>query len=277
MRLQTSNSWQHALARFASIAGLAILSSPVFAACPQEFPDYSYCERRPENSTLVVLVAGLGFRDTWSALTRLIPKDPHLDNIDYLVYYSPQERDFDGNVARFAAILKNLPTKAKYTRRVYVGHSLGGMMVKWLTLGLASTQPGELPNSVLTFGTPLRTERFDIDMFRRTAAWVGWSKLSPLEKEALNDERVKNINRSWLTAVKTEPLIKVRQISVFGAADWVAPITQERPSDVSLFIEGNHSTILPKSPQDCSFLIFKAVMRDQSPSALPCILKDKPK
>ena len=142
-------------------------------------------------------------------------------------------------------------------------------------LGVAARQPAQLPDAVLTFGTPLDMDRFDVNAFLRLAAKFSFTYRTPLAKEVFNDARVREINAMWRDQVRSATLGKVAQVNVFGDEDNIAPVKGEKGADTAVQVRGSHSTILPKEADDCSFLILKAVIRDpKSVAGLSCLKKD---
>jgi hypothetical protein len=269
-------AWNHAPRFLAQLLGFIAAAATLSGSLAA--PDHDFMSRDNNNATLLVLVAGLAEKSTWTQLRKLIDSDAELSGIDYLVFHSPQELDLDGNVNRLAAILWNLPRSADYRRNVYIGHSIGGMIVKQLTLRLVQ-QPDRkhMPSMVVTFGTPFNADRFEMDLFRKAGATLFWFTRTPLEKQVFKYDRLKEINEAWRVAVKSPPLREVRQINVFGVQDSITPTQYESQSEISVFIRGDHMTILPNSVDDCSYTIFKALLRDQkAPLAeLPCVSRGR--
>jgi len=255
---------------------LSCQSSSAVGAEPELGGDY--LKRDKGNETLVVFVAGLAGERTWKPLVRLIDSDNDLSSIDYLVYHSPDSLDIDGNVSRLETILRDMQDKgSKHANEVYVGHSIGGTIIKQSLLRvIAQANQLNVPKLVITYGTPLDSDNFNISSWESLGARVLRGPLPPLRKEALNIDRLKKINEAWRTAVKTAPLSEVRLVNVFGVGDRTAPIEKESRSNVSVFIDGDHISIAsPTKSDDCSFVIFKAMVKNWTAvlNKIPCILK----
>lgn len=251
------------------------------------FPDARYRDQENSNGLFLVLVAGLGQEKTWAPLTALIEKDKDLRFIDYLVYYAQREYDLEQNVNRLQTILDELQVRtAKHPQRIYVGHSLGGLMIRRVVLKAlnpvrtttkaTNTQrlPVNLPTMVVTFGTPFDTPKFDLRMYWLAAAKFSYPWSSPFVKEVLNDRRVEEINTAWR---RTEPIQKIPQANVFGRSDGIAPTAKEDPN-VSIFIDGDHQTIVPTARDDCPFKILEALIQSQKIDAargLRCVAESR--
>jgi hypothetical protein len=252
-----------------------VTAGRLLADSVKKFPDGYFRDRDNANKTLVVLVAGLAGEDSWKRFAELIDADGEMKPIDYLIYYSPTSLDIDQSVARLATILRDVTPR--YTDRIYVGHSIGGMIIKRLLLKEADAPANNrmLPNLVVTYGTPLDTDKFNINLFKRLGARVFWMSVQPLQREVFNVERLKEINKAWRTAVANGPLSVTRFVSVFGVEDRVATIDEESPSERTVFIRGDHMGIVsPARANDCSFVIFKTVVKDHAATLdrIPCAL-----
>ena len=257
--------------------GLLVFSAGhSLAQTDKKYTDGYYRDRDNQNETLVVFVAGLAGEASWRDFTRLMDSDNDFDRIDYFVYHSPQSLDIEENVRGIKSRLREIG--GRYGKIVYVGHSIGGIIIKrWLLLEAnAGTKEQNLPNLVITFGTPLDTDKFSVSMFKRLGARVFWPAVSNLQREVFNIDRVAEINKAWRTATKQSPLNEVKRVTVFGVEDEIAPAANESRSETTFFIRGNHLDIIsPDTDRACSWIVIKAVLLNRTSSLYtnPCVLK----
>lgn len=128
---------------------------------------------------------------------------------------------------------------------------------------------------IITFGTPLDTDKFTVSLFQRLGARIFWTSISRLRREVFNIDRLKEINASWRTAVNKSPISKIRNINIFGVDDDIAPVENEGNALGTVFINGDHLGIItPGTVKDCSWVVFKAVLLDPvvDPRSIDCAL-----
>lgn len=240
-----------------------------------DFADGYLVQRVPRGEMLVVLVAGLAGEDTWRRFVTLMEADPALQRSDVLVYHSPAAFDIDQQAERLETVLRE--HGRHHARQAYIGHSIGGLIVKRMLLRRMAAQwrDAERPALVLTLGTPLDTDKFSISVFRRLGASVFWPLVPPLRREVFNIQRLEDISQAWRTALGSGALAGMRVVSVFGTDDEIAPAREERASESTVFIRGDHLSIAtPKDAADCPYLILKTLLvepqaRLQSLSCIP--------
>ena len=250
-----------------------------FAPCYADVDEQDYFLRERGNTALILFIAGLGGKQTWDSMTKLVERDPGFSGFDYMVYYSPKELSIEENIRRLSTILSE--RQAAYEKVIFVGHSIGGIMIKGILLSQLSANPAvqRLPAMAITFGTPMNLDKFSVSTFKRLGARVSWFLISPLRKDVFNLERLKEINSGWRTAAGTAPLNGVRTVYVFGTEDEIAPAKGEGGSDRVLFIVGDHSGIVtPGSADACSWKIFKTAVLEPGTDlrSLNCLLNVKP-
>lgn len=255
---------------------LIILLCALQAPCSADVSEQDYFLREKGNATLIVFIAGLGGKQTWDTMAKLMDQDSGLNGFDYLLYYSPKELTIEENVRRLVTILS--ARRATYREVIYVGHSIGGIMIKGVLLSELSANPAapHLPKMAITFGTPLNLDKFSVSTFKRLGARISWLFISPLRKEVFNIERLKEINSSWRTAARKAPLKDVRTVYIFGAEDEIAPAKGEGGTDQVVFVRGDHSGIVtPGSADACSWIVFRtAVLEPETDlQTLGCTLK----
>jgi hypothetical protein len=266
------------LSSYRRLVGIVMLVS--IAVCQSSFadakyPDAKFRDKDNDNATLVVFFAGLGGKGSWDRFTELMDSDSDFDGIDYLDYFSPQTLDIEENARRAQTLLAKHQTG--YEDIVFVGHSIGGIMIKQTLLmeTSASSDARILPGMIITFGTPLDTDKFTVSMFQRLGARIFWTSVSRLKREVFNLDRLKEINASWRTAVTNIPLSKIRNINIFGVDDEIAPVENEGSTLGTVFINGDHLGIItPGTTKDCSWVVFKTVLLDRvvDPRSIDCVL-----
>lgn len=229
-----------------------------------------------DNSSLITFVAGLAGDKSWKGFIELMDKDRYFSRFDYLVYHSPDKFDIEQNVERIATELHELPFE--YSYKVFVGHSIGGMIIKRLILNFAADEKEQsyLPDLMITFGTPLDTDKFTISLLKKLGARIFWFMVPALKREVFNIDRLKEINTSWRTAAKSSPVDVIRCVTVFGVEDTIARTEGEQRSKDTVFIKGSHMGIIsPAGSTACPFVVFKAVLKDGPVNlqSIPCVVK----
>lgn len=250
------------------VAAIATLFAfvPVAAAerTKVEYPDAIFHDAENNDDRLIVMVAGLKGQGTWDDFVALLGDDSAFDSYDVLTYFTPESKDIERHVARIASISLRY---SSYDHKMFVGHSIGGIIVKRYTLraleqgtsDISDAAAWPVPNAVLTYGTPLNTDRFSIAFFKRAGARIAWPLVSDLRKEVFNIDRLKQVNTQWRQAVADD---RVQHISVFGTDDPIARTDLEEQSKMTVFIEGDHLGILASDRNDdCPFLIFRTVVQ----------------
>lgn len=248
---------------------LVLLASLTACDSPLE-SDYEYVINGERGHTLVVFVAGLGGKDTWQSMIKLLRQDAELESVDYLHYYSPKALNFDENVAQLKSLVSRY--RVGYDKVVYVGHSLGGMMIKRALIREANLPEAQrvLPDKVITFGTPLETNTFAISVFEKLGARVAWFFLPSLSRDVFNIQHIARINRSWRTATALPAIQNIERVNIFGYQDPTAPIDHETQGDYTHFIPGDHLKIVqPRDAKDCSWVLFRALLMGAAVSELP--------
>lgn len=256
----------------AAIGALLVCSGPSHAGTVTTYPDGYFADRDNDNGTLIVFVAGLAGKESWSAFVPLVESEDSLVGADFLVYETPGSLDVEDNVRRLGTVLVGLPVS--YPRMIYVGHSIGGIIVKRLILRQIGRPDSAhlFPDIVITYGTPYKIDSFNITATRNLFGQVGWAFMSRLRRDVFNLERLSAINRAWRSAEGTAPLDRARIISVFGIEDTIAPAADERSSATTIFVKGDHMGIVSAS---CCVQILAATVgdRDADLSTLPCVLQ----
>jgi hypothetical protein len=255
--------------------GLLLFASGLPVKSLEQYADYDFQGDSNNNTTLIVFIAGLGGEKSWKKMAQLMGSEPEFNNIDYLAYHSPQSLDIEENIQRALTILKNY--SSNYAETIFVGHSIGGIMIKRMLLRETTKNPGtsRLPNMVITFGTPFDTDKFTVSLFKRLGARIFWTTVPPLSREVFDLETLKEINSDWRKAANTSPINQIKQINIFGVQDETAPARFEGRSKDTVFITGDHLGIItPESKQACSWIVFKSVVLDRAtdPRKLDCVL-----
>jgi hypothetical protein len=132
------------------------------------------------------------------------------------------------------------------------------------------------PNLVVTYGPPLKIDKFSISTFKRIGARIFWFSLPKLKKEVFNLEVLEEINEEWRTRFISKATPKIEFLTVFGTNDKIAEAKNEDRSTISVAIPGDHLEIVtPQSTSDCSFKILKGKLQDRTfdPNVLTCVLK----
>jgi len=260
------------IALAAALCALSVCSDPSHAGTVTTYPDGYFADRDNDNDTLIVFVAGLAGKESWSSFIPLVDSEDSLVGADYLVYETPGSLDVEDNARRLGTILDRLPVS--YPRMIYLGHSIGGIIIKRLILRQigGSDSPRLFPDIVITYGTPYNIDSFNITAARNLFGQIGWAFMSTLRRDVFNLERLSAINRAWRSAERTAPLDQARIISVFGIEDTIAPASDERPSAATIFVKGDHMGIVSAT---CSVRILAATVRDRDVdlSTLPCVLQ----
>ena len=189
---------------------------------------------------------------------------------------TPKSLDVEENVHGLRALLTGL--SRSYPTMIYVGHSIGGIIIKRLILLQLSQSENELPlpDMVITYGTPLDTDTFNITTTRNVLGHLSWAIMPTLWREVFDLERLADISGAWRTAVTEAPLDRIRFISVFGVEDTIAPVTHEHRSEETVFLQGDHMGIVsPTGSEACSLVVLKTALHDRAAdlSALPCVLQ----
>ena len=261
---------------FVVTAAVLLLLCLQTAPADTRYPDAFYRDKQNDNKTLVVFIAGLGGEKSWKQIAKLMDEDREFNQIDYLLYHSPKSLNFEDNVLRAQTIIENHRTD--YQEAVYVGHSIGGIMIKRILLREASLSSDNhnLPEMVITFGTPIDTDKFTVSIFRSLGARIFWAQVPPLSREVFSIDRLREINTSWRTAVNQSPINGIKHVNIFGVQDKTAPVDNEGDSKSTVFINGDHLGIItPVTAEECSWIVFKTVLlaRDRDPRKIDCVLK----
>jgi pimeloyl-ACP methyl ester carboxylesterase len=248
------------------VAALALLFAPNHGAAAGrtvlEYPDARFFDAENDDKRLIIMVAGLNGQVSWDDFVGLLADDASFDVYDVLTYFTPESEDIESHVDRIATLARGYPS---HEYKVFVGHSIGGIIIKRYTLraleqGVSSGAAAlPVPVTVLTYGTPLNTDKFSISLFKRAGARIFWPLVSPLRKEVFNIDRLTQINGQWRDAVADD---RIQHISVFGIEDRIARTDLEEQSQVTVFIEGDHLGILASDrTDDCPFLILRTVIQ----------------
>jgi hypothetical protein len=241
-----------------------------------DLSDGYFHDRDNDDGRLIVFVAGLAGEKSWSSFIPFVSSDASLRDFDYVVYETPKSLGVEENVHGLRALLTGLPRS--YPAMVYVGHSIGGIIVKRLILLQLNQSENNLPlpDMVVTYGTPFDTDTFNITTTRNVLGQMAWAIMPTLWREVFDLERLADISRAWRTAVTQAPLDQIRFISVFGVEDTIAPVTHEHRSEETIFLQGDHMGIVsPTDAEACSLVVLKTALRDRTAdlSALPCVLQ----
>ena len=231
-------------------------------------PDALYRDRDNENNTLLVFVAGLGGKGSWNELVKLIEQDDDLQYLDYLLYHSPQSLNIEENVDRIKTLVKQY--SPSYARAVYVGHSIGGLMIKKSLIDIVGRpfDAATMPSMFITFGTPLETDKFSINFFQRLGASILWFKVSRLKKEVFNLDKLREINTSWRAVISRPPIDDIILANIFGINDSTAPVEHEGNLPSAVFITGDHLGIIkPATEGACSWKVFKGELTQSRDNA----------
>lgn len=252
---------------------LCLISS---LAISQSYENVEFINQPNNDSLLLVMISGYKGAEDWHEFKDLIIKDDSLVQYDLLTYGLNKDLNINDNAINVSNLIDDWYNQ--YYNYFFTSYSMGGIVTKQYFLN--RFKHNDLQCSKIAYlvfvGTPNINENFTTSVFKKTLGFIFRPVINPLLKDAAKDERISNVNDSWLQLLDDNQENCLDNLNIFGRDDPLV-VPEEIDFDSrgeSIIISGNHRKLVEGVNIDhCSFRIIrrKLINKNANISLEPCI------